>query len=147
VTFGEFKTLRPLRVLDLTILPIIPSLFDEAHYADRMPLIFMHRFVEDAAKPISKDGMEHIDYVPTQVVAEHFRHVFTLPKKKYLDGIRYRSSKSKNGICLALFCTQENCTDDLAATDKMLALESYNRKPSVGKSGLAKRRKKRPRER
>ena len=128
VTFGVFKSLRPLQILDLSKLPAVPSMFDEEHYAARMPLIFMHGFEEDATKAVTKDGMEHIEYVPTQIVAEHFRHVFRQPDGKCLDGIFYRSSKNSNGICVALFCSQGDCSDDLSVTDKTLGLVTFTRK-------------------
>lgn len=128
VTFGVFKTLRPLQVLDLSKLPEVPSMFDESRYHKRMPLIFMRGFERDATKPVTKDGMEHIEYVPTQIVAEHFRHVFRQADGTRLDGILYRSSRNAGGICVALFCPQDDCTDDLAATKKTLGLVTVNRK-------------------
>ena len=121
-SFGKFKTLRPLRLLDLSNLPAIPSLFDDDCAWKRMPLIFMWNFVEDVTKTITKDGMEHIDYVPTQIVAEYFRHVFKQADESHLDGILYRSSREKGGICVALFCVNDDCTDNPAETDKLLAL-------------------------
>lgn len=134
VTFGVFKSLRPLQILDLSKLPKVPSMFDEDHYDERMPLIFMHNFVRDATASITKDGMERIEYIPTQIVAEHFRHVFRLSDGTRLDGIRYRSSKKSDGICLALFCTQDDCTDNLADTGKTLGLVSVNRKTRTPKT-------------
>jgi len=128
VTFGVFKTLRPLQVLDLSKLPEVPSMFDQSRYHKRMPLIFMRGFEEDATKSVTKDGMEHIEYVPTQIVAEHFRHVFRQPDGTRLDGILYRSSRNAGGICVALFCTQDDCTNDLAATGKTLGLAKVNRR-------------------
>ena len=127
VSFGFFKFLRPLHVLDLSTLPEIPSIFDEDRYPKRMPLIFMHGFVRDASKSITKDGMEHIEYVPTQIVAEYFRHIFRPYDNTRLDGICYQSSKNEKGLCIALFCTQDDCTDNLTATDKVLGLDTVKR--------------------
>jgi len=128
VTFGSFKTLKPLQLLDLSNLPKIPSMFDEKDYSRRMPLLFMHDFEADVTKPIIKDGLEHIEYVPTQIVAEHFRHVFKQSNGTPLDGILYRSSRAPTEICVALFCTKDECTDDITATGKKLALFSVSRK-------------------
>lgn len=128
VTFGAFQILQPLKILDLSKLPKVPSMFDEDRYDQRMPLIFMHNFELDATAPIAKDGMEHIEYVPTQIVAEHFRHVFTFPDGTHLDGIRYRSSRNSTGICVALFCSSNDCTDDLGTAEKRLGLAQVVRK-------------------
>jgi hypothetical protein len=47
-----------------------PSLFDEQRRHLRAGLSFLHDFAADLAKPIEKDGREHIEYVPTQIVTE-----------------------------------------------------------------------------
>ncbi len=112
VTFGTFVALRPLRLLDLTGLPSPPTIFcEEGAYPTRMPLIFMRNFVTDAMKPIVRDGREHIDYVPTQVVSEYFRHLFRCEDGQPLDGILYPSSKSANETCFTLFCTIDECAE------------------------------------
>lgn len=76
VTFASFETTRALRFLDLTDLPRIPSIFDEALYESRPPLIFLRHFQQDISKPVERDGREHYEYMPTQIVAEYFRHVY-----------------------------------------------------------------------
>jgi hypothetical protein len=111
VTVGQFESIRPLQLLDLTNLPDVPSLFDEARYEFRMPLIFLSCFVDEVAKPIARDGHEHVDYIPTQIVAEYFRHLFRLADGSKLDGVIYPSSKSASGICYTVFCEQESCCD------------------------------------
>jgi hypothetical protein len=103
-------------------------MFDEKNYHKRMPLIFMHGFVKDATKSVVKDGMEHIEYVPTQIVAEYFRHIFRNPDSLSLDGITYRSSVVPQGICFALFCRNEDCTDDSISEGKTLALVGTNKR-------------------
>jgi hypothetical protein len=128
VTFGKFKALRPLQLLDLSNLPSVPSMFDGDNYYKRMPLIFMRRFEIDATMPVTKDGKEHIDYVPTQIVAEYFRLVFKQPDDSRLDGILYRSGINHDGNCVALFCTNDHCTDNPDAKDKTLALVTVDRK-------------------
>jgi hypothetical protein len=68
VTVAKFMTARDAYVVDLTALPVFPSLFDEGRRHLRAPVSFLRSFVEDLTKPIKKDGREHIEYVPTQVV-------------------------------------------------------------------------------
>lgn len=110
-TCGEFKTNRELRVLDLTDLPEVPSLFDEDKRYLRPPTIFLQGFVDDVSKPIHKDGKEHIEYVPTQALAEYFRHLYRDEEGNALDGIMYRSSKNHDGINYVLFAENEHCCE------------------------------------
>jgi hypothetical protein len=127
VTFGTFKTTRSLRLLDLTSLPNIPSLFDEGRAHDRMPLIFLHGFTDDTVKPVTRDGREHYEYVPTQVVAEYFRHVFQTESGEKIDGIKFNSSRAGGTVCYSLFCTADDCGDPPDERDKTLCLTHVRR--------------------
>jgi hypothetical protein len=114
MTVGTFCTVRALNLLDLTDLPAVPSLFsDDKTYERRMPLIFMHAFVKDMVKPIARDGREHIEYIPTQVVCEYIRHCFNRGKLPHINGIRYRSSRQGGGICYTIFCENKECVDEV----------------------------------
>ena len=124
MSFATFRSTRPLRLLDLARIPSIPSLFDETRYDDRMSLIFLHGFKRDAVKPVVRDGSEHYEYVPTQIVAEFFRHVFALRGGNRLDGIRFQSSRPGGTICYSLFLGADDCCDPPAPFDKILWLES-----------------------
>ena len=127
ITFGAFRTLRALRLLDLTALPSIPSVFDEGRYPDRMSLIFLHEFTRDTTKSVARSGSEHYEYVPTQVVAEYFRHVFEFKDGNKIDGIKFQSSRYKNGICYSLFCAADDCTDLSVHDEKTLYLTGTRR--------------------
>jgi hypothetical protein len=103
---GEFETVRKLALLDLANLPALPSLYQQAgreHYDD---LRFLHFLARDLAKPISLDGQEHIEYVPTQVVTEYLRY---LPHCA-VDGILFRSAQN-HGVNCVLFCGPEGCLE------------------------------------
>ena len=65
----------------------------------------MKKFAEDIARPI--DDFPNIEYIPTQIVTEYFRHVFLTKDNKKLDGIVYSSAKNPTGKCVALFMTPE----------------------------------------
>ena len=67
----------------------------------------MGGFIEDFRKPVEKDGREHINYVPTQIVTEYFRSVVKIGGGT-VDGVRYRSSRRKDGICCVLFATAKD---------------------------------------
>ena len=111
LSVGTFRALRELTVLDLAELPPVPSVFD----VDRQRLIhtlrFLHAFADDISQPIARDGREHIEYVPTQIVTEYFRRVFRLADDRRLDGIIYRSAKLPSEKAFVLFCENAQCID------------------------------------
>ncbi|MCY4138621.1 MAG: HEPN-associated N-terminal domain-containing protein [Rhodobacteraceae bacterium] len=111
---GKFRTLRKTRILDLTEIPRIPSIFEPVHdtleYNPRPPLIFLNYFAAELSMPIACDRSVHIEYVPPQVVTEFVRTEFRhegLP----VDGIRYRSARYEGGTSLVLFASQENLAE------------------------------------
>lgn len=105
-----FETKRELLLLDLTQLPEAPSIFDVKRYGMDQSLSFLAKFVADTSKPFSKDGGEHISYVPSQVVSEYFNQVFETTDKKKLDGILYPSSIQPGGKNVVLFPPEGNET-------------------------------------
>jgi len=112
LSIGTFQPLRDLRVLDLSNLPDIPSLFDEGSHHRIHPLRFLYEFAHDIAKPIARDGREHVEYVPTQIATEYFRRVFRDGGGEPIDGIIYDSSRNPNGGAFVLFCENEQCFKD-----------------------------------
>ena len=111
ISVGIFQNTRDLRIIDLTNLPEV-SLFDEEKNSHYQGMQFLHRFVRDVIKPITRDGREHIEYVPTQVVTEYFRYVFSTQYKIEINGIKYPSSKMKGSSCYVLFFGQDDVADD-----------------------------------
>ncbi|ATY86016.1 hypothetical protein CVV65_14670 [Kyrpidia spormannii] len=129
-SIGVVRTLRTLRVLDLVEMPKEPSLFDPEKRSWRGPIIFLNNFVRNISKPVEKDGKEHLEYVPTQVVAEYFRYAFRLPGGERLDGILYPSTRRPGGKNCVLFLTQKDCTGNLRDPklgEKVLSLASTER--------------------
>ncbi|MDR3491217.1 MULTISPECIES: HEPN-associated N-terminal domain-containing protein [unclassified Mucilaginibacter] len=108
-----FLNKEKLYLLNLADLPKVPSLFDEklGKYLDT--IIFLHSFVEDLSAPIYKDGREHIDYVPTQIITEYFRYTFNDLTDIALDGIIYPSSKNSGKNACVLFFNQSECLKNL----------------------------------
>lgn len=109
LSVGTFRPTRNLRVLDLADLPDIPSVFEEDGHHRIHPLRFLHAFARDIAQPIARDGREHIEYVPTQIVTEYFRRVFRDAGGNAIDGIIYRSSRQGSDRAFVLFCENEQC--------------------------------------
>ena len=112
---GAFEPSRPLRLINLTGQLDLPSLFDESARHLREKVLLLREFAEAIAEPIQKDGKEHIEYVPTQIVTEYFRHVFKAGGPTPIDGIMYRSSQSPGGVCYVLFVGNEHCIDGVTS--------------------------------
>ncbi len=111
VTTGEICTLRPLKLLDLTNLPAVPSVFDpNANRERRHGIAFIRAFVLDLTRPVQKDGREHVEYVPSQVVTEYFRFKFRPPNGRKLDGIQYPSAVHLGGTNVVLFLNADDCS-------------------------------------
>jgi hypothetical protein len=108
---GEFITEREALILDLTQLPPIPSVFrelsDSLEYDPRRLLRFLHHISQDISRPIERDELLHIEYVPTQVVTEYIRTAITIEGRS-IDGIRYRSARRHTHTALVLFADRDN---------------------------------------
>ncbi len=126
-TFGTFVTTRDMLLLDLTQLPRVPSVFDEDHFQERPDVMFLHHVQQDMAAAITRDGREHYEYIPTQIVAEYFRRVFRHDERP-LDGLMFNSSHKGAGTCYCIFATAEQCVETSTDHPKaLLRLESSRR--------------------
>ena len=102
-TIACWTSTRSILVLDLTKHLESPSFYaaDESYLYDEAG--FLYGFIADITQPIERDGREHIEYVPSQIVTEYFRTGFSLPTGERLDGVLYPSARKKYGKCVALF--------------------------------------------
>lgn len=101
IVYGQFSTLKPLRILDLSEVVLIGarSIFDpEYNHHLNWATEFLVGFIEEISKPID-DDVSSIEYVPTQILSEYIR-------KLGYDGVRYRSSKTGQQN-YTLFCGRE----------------------------------------
>lgn len=104
VAIGRFASTMPLTVLSLCDLPPFPSIFDEGARSTLEVLKFLEAFIAEISMPVKKDGSEHIDYLPSQVVSEWFAQVFQPSREvSRLDGILYPSAVVEGGRNLVLF--------------------------------------------
>lgn len=106
LAMANYETIRELNILDLTQLPDEPSIFDGARGGEREAVLFLESFIEEISRPVRKDGGEHIEYVPSQVVCEYFALAFVARDKQRLDGIVYPSAVRPGGCNLVLFPTK-----------------------------------------
>lgn len=105
---GVFRTLCDMEVVDLTSLPQLPGIFATDLRDRRDELLFLRSFIDDLRQPITHDGREHTEYVPTQVVTEYFRRVLK-PANGPIGGVLFRSSLDPEATCSVLFADHEAC--------------------------------------
>lgn len=104
-TLGKFMQLTNLSLVDLRDLPEVPSLFDAERRHMRGVLSFMRDFIADVTKVADPSDTANLDYIPTQVIAEHLR--YDLPA----DGICWRSTKDRDVTVCVLFLPNETMAD------------------------------------
>lgn len=98
---GLWRTVRPVRILDLRHLPPVPGIFSDAERAPALTLSFLHDFANEIMKPVARNNLVHIDYLPSQVITEFMRdYAFAAGA---LDGVAYGSTVHSRGWNVALF--------------------------------------------
>ena len=108
VTWGQFELTADLPVVDLTLLPPVPSMFDPELGSIHRHMEFFHRFVAQLSDP-ARPQHEQIDYVPTQIVTEYLLRVHG--NGDIARGLIYQSSLTKRA-CLVLDVPNDHCADD-----------------------------------
>jgi len=123
VSVGKFTNIQKLNLVDFSKLQWI-SIFDEDKRHLRESFVMLRKFVSDLSSPISNDGSQHIDYVPTQVVTEYLKNSFTFDDLGEIHGLIYPSSKRNEKNCIVLFFTQEHLTENKLDKTKYLSLDT-----------------------
>lgn len=108
---GRFETRKNVNILDLSLLPPIPSIFEEIpdtlEFYPRKLIGFLHHITWAISQPIARDKKAHVNYVPTQVVTEYIRSN-SLENGRAVQGIRYQSAVHPEHFSYVLFATQDN---------------------------------------
>lgn len=104
---ATFTPKNNLRILDLAELPEEPSIFNTEKHDIREAILFLKKFVHAISKPVPKDGREHVDFVPSQVVSEFFAQVFLQEESDRIDGIIYPSAIVPGGQNVVIFPPRE----------------------------------------
>ena len=113
VTVGLFELTGPLIVVDFTRLPDRPpSLFDSDRRAERGTHGFLLTFVQRLSLPVRRDGSEHIDYVPTQMLSEFLLHELVTPQGTRPAGLLHGSAARPEGVVAALRVDASRCVDE-----------------------------------
>lgn len=109
---GHFKNKKPLRLIDFVNIPSIPSIFAKDSYDTLHAVKFLHSLKKDIIKPVSKDGREHIDYIPTQIISEYFRYRFKDQEGHNVNGFMYPSVKNNGGVNIVVFDSDNSSLQD-----------------------------------
>lgn len=120
-TVGRFSSNNNIMVVDFSKLPVRPSIFDTDKQDDYHPITFLRKLVADLSQPVAKDGREHIEYVPTQIITEYIRYILSRKPKHKVGGIVYPSAKDLRKKACVLFLDNEE-------TLKELKFEGFERK-------------------
>lgn len=102
VAIGRFRLRTEMTVLDLTNFPKV-SIFDPENGRNFRALEFLKSFSRAISQRVNKDRQVHVEYVPTQVVTEYFRHV-----EGSVMGILYPSAVRPGHSSLVLFADQNS---------------------------------------
>ena len=115
-TVATFELPDGLHVIDLTELPEYPSVFGSDEENLKRPTVhFIHTFVQDFVRAVEKDGREHVEYVPSQVVTEYIRYRLGEKARVDIKGILYASSRADGGTGCALFVAHDDISGPLSA--------------------------------
>lgn len=102
---GKWQTIKPLLILDLVELPqtgekirtlAFPSIFDSPKLSKFEEYSFLVPFVNDISRPID-ENIHELDYRPTQMLCAYIMN-HCLIGRCHVDGIRFSSAKTENGI-------------------------------------------------
>lgn len=126
ITISKFKLKKDIHIIDFNKLPKLPSIFDFKKVKKHYPILFLYNLVRDFTQEIKKDGKEHIEYVPTQVVTEYFKYPFNKNRQNIIEGIVYPSSKSRSKSSSVIFWNNEECLENLELIDlNVEKIENY----------------------
>lgn len=107
---GTFAPVAPLRILDLTHLPEVPSLYDSHNREYRPETKFVRAFIHDVSTPVKPGSQIDVHYAPTQIVSEYIRYVLKDDHGGF-DGVAYASAQVEGGACVVLFVPHDECID------------------------------------
>lgn len=113
ITTAVFTNKERLYLLDFTKIPSLPSVFDTERRKDYSSILFLKGFIHDLSMDIKRDGKEHVEYIPTQIVTEYFRYAYSGMTEVKIDGIIYPSAKIKGGTSCVLFMDHKESLNKL----------------------------------
>ena len=114
-SIGCFVTKQSVKVIDLAYLPKVPGFFSNCSREDRLGLSFLHDLGKIIAAPVERDERVHVDYIPTQVIAEFFQNYEF--ENGPIKGVRYQSATEISGVNTCLFINHTHIQDCVEPTE------------------------------
>ena len=108
IIVGKFELLRPICVLDMTKFQHSDKklgVFAKDYERRSLQWVFMKDFMREISKPILPND-EHLQYIPTQIVAEYLAHEYEFSlkgnKSVQIEAIIYTSAQNPEGKNIVL---------------------------------------------
>lgn len=120
ISIGKFYPRQELNLIDLRQISSAGFFNENINLIE--PSRFLKKFVENISKKIEKDGNERIEYIPSQIVTEYFRHVLPYFLGKEIHGIIYKSAQNIGKDCYAIFADRFKCKDEDNKSDDTLLI-------------------------
>ncbi|WBL24254.1 HEPN-associated N-terminal domain-containing protein [Zunongwangia sp. HGR-M22] len=140
ITISKFEITKDIYVIDYSRLPKLPSIFAHNKTRNFYLIKFLNDLVKDFTKDIKKDGKEHIEYVPTQVVTEFLRYPFNKKRKNLIEGLIYPSSKKPGDSSSVIFWNNEDCLENLELLNiKIDKVSNYAQHRFIANNGYSRK--------
>jgi len=121
ISIGEFHPATALTLIDLRNIKKIGFFnFDNIDLYE--PSQFLTNFVHQVSIKIDKNQNRRIEFVPSQVVTEYFRHLLPSKLDIPINGIIYKSAQNKDCDCYVIFADSERCKDEKDVDDETLLI-------------------------
>jgi hypothetical protein len=120
ISIAEFYPAAELTLIDLRNINKI-GFFNFEAVDLYEPSRFLSTFVHQVSIKLDKNQNRRIEFVPSQVVTEYFRHV--LPSKAGIPiKIIYKSAQNKGCDCYVIFADNEQCKDEEDVDDRTVMI-------------------------
>lgn len=121
ISIAEFYPGKQLTLVDLRNIQHIGFFnFDKIDLYE--PCKFLRSFVGQVSIKVDKKQNRRIEFVPSQVVTEYFRHVLPSKAKFPIHGIVYKSAQNIGCDCYVIFADAEQCKDEKNADSETLLI-------------------------
>lgn len=121
ISIAEFYPATELTLIDLRNINQIGFFnFDAVELYE--PSRFLSSFVHQVSIKIDWSQNRRIEFVPSQVVTEYFRHVLPSKAGIEINGIIYKSAQNKGRDCYVIFADNEQCNDEKDIDEKTLMI-------------------------
>ena len=121
ITVAEFISTRPLVLIDLRNKYTI-GFFDFSNIHLYESSQFLMSFIHEVSKKFDSTQNKRIEFVPSQVVTEYFKHILPTKYGQQIDGLVYKSAQNNGSDCYVIFADSSKCSDEKNVRDDTLLI-------------------------